>query len=1757
MPFENFVEGGRHNISQEFAIYYLDTNADDATSNQLNGTITNAIIESDCIIGSCYHFNSSEQAYILIPHNESMDEDYLTITAWVKKEHDVGQQKFLSNDYWDSGHEGSWVVYYGEGQLKAYFKIEGYSYTLTSSFNSPVDEWEHVIATANGTHLSLYSNGRLADRLEQSGRVDNNNLAVCMGAACNETAAVQDYFDGLIDEVHLSGNAMDEVEAVEFYYDYFNNTKDYSQYMKYGIVENAVFNATAGIDGWGAYEFDGVDDQVNLSIFNLTEYNTVVMWINNGSWHHLADVSGTVYVDGVVASDDLPIYSDEIDTSIGKYNATSFFQGTIDEVMIYGRALSPEQVLVLSQNRTDIIVSQELSDMDEWQGCIIPYDAEDDGEERCSSILSVQAINYIPVVTKPVFNVSTLYTFQSLGANSTYTDANNDTGNVTFYWYVEGVNVHTQIFYDISNGTVLNSVIPDQYYVKNQRINVSVRAYDGQEWSLYNWSDILVVNNSPANVDSVFVNASGIHNRTTDNIFVNYTTSDIDSDNVTGIINWYRNGTSITVLNMPFEPDSDQNATDYSSFNNQGTVYGATHNLTGGYDDLGAYEFDGVDDYIVINPDNFNNADALSVSYWFNIAGDGGSSAVTDEQVLVSKTKNDSFIGWWFVYYESEDRFRAFMRTTGGVLSLYSNATDGSTIVENQWVHVGLVWNGTTLLLYVDGVLQDSGALTGSSNFGTRNVSIGGSTEFDIATYERWLNGSVDDLLVFNRSLSPEQILALYNNRTDLIVSNETIEGENWSACVTPNDGQHNGIMNCSANFTIGPPNTPPVMSLPVFNDTNLFTYEHVEANSTYTDADLHTGDVIFIWYVDGVYIYNQTYDDITNGTVLSSILARSNYDKNQVINVSVQAFDSEDYSGLNWSNMTVNNSRPTVDSIYVTASGTQNRTTDNLTVHVTTSDRDGDDVKNITNWYVDNTSITVLNMPFEPDGDQNATDYSSFNNHGTNYGATHNLSGGYDDLGAYEFDGISSYVNVSGFNVTQYATTLMWINNGSWYHIVNVSGTIYVNGAVDNAEFPIYYDGADTLIGRYNTTDLFQGIIDEVLIYNRALSPDQVLALYNNRTDLLVSNETLPGEGWKACVTPNDGQHNGLTDCSDNFSIAPANNPPKVTTPVFNDSNLYTDEFLGTNSTYTDADGHTGVVTFYWYVDGENVFNDTHPAVTTGSVLNSSLASSYFLKHEFINVSVRAFDGEDYSTYNWSATIEVNNSRPTVDSLVLNSSLGYNRSLENLTLHIESSDADSDNIKNITDWRLDGDSIAVLNMPFEADKDQNATDYSSFNNSGTNYGATWTSDGYIGGAYEFDGVDDYIDVGEVNFTEELTYELWVKINSYGTGAKIISKRTLGTNYFHFLGLISNRIYAGVGNGTTNTWTTSTSYTPSTGEWHHVAFTYKNSDKVARIYVDGIERISDTLDNELVAFNANITIGRDSDNAISYFNGTVDEVRIFNRSLTEQQILALYNNRTDLIVSQETSSGDDWSACVTPNDGEEDGNRTCTVNLSISSNIAPEVTKPIFNVSVLGYDRDVEATTTYTDGELDSGYVEFRWYVNGDNVYNYTTPLIPSGSSPVSVFTSGNYTVGDQVKVSAQANDGNLYSSVRWSDPLIVADITDPIVELISPTTGFITNYTNVSLTCNATDFNLSMMQLYTNISGGWTLNQTEYFAIPVGNWSKAFDSGQDDDASSITIPHIDSIYMIGRGENLATGTSSHDWWVKKFNSSGYEFTQS
>ncbi len=197
-----------------------------------------------------------------------------------------------------------------------------------------------------------------------------------------------------------------------------------------------------------------------------------------------------------------------------------------------------------------------------------------------------------------------------------------------------------------------------------------------------------------------------------------------------------------------------------------------------------------------------------------------------------------------------------------------------------------------------------------------------------------------------------------------------------------------------------------------------------------------------------------------------------------------------------------------------------------------------------------------------------------------------------------------------------------------------------------------------------------------------------------------------------------------------------------------------------------------------------------------------------------------------------------------------------------------------------------------------------NAKDSSGNGNDGVEHGGVTYADGVIGKAASFDGVDDYVDT-DGNMPSDatdgyyLTYVAWIKVENCKTdkfipiiwdddwqsgGDRGISLTTMD-NQCKFSIFRKND---GFGDMYSNE-------NIKLNQWYFVAFVLNGkSNKV--IYINGKK---DNFSNIEYTFNHNgrtrIAIGSGHDGYVDHFNGLIDDVRIYNRALSEDEIKALYN----------------------------------------------------------------------------------------------------------------------------------------------------------------------------------------------------------------------------------------------------------------------
>ncbi|HIC91618.1 MAG TPA: PKD domain-containing protein, partial [Syntrophaceae bacterium] len=175
------------------------------------------------------------------------------------------------------------------------------------------------------------------------------------------------------------------------------------------------------------------------------------------------------------------------------------------------------------------------------------------------------------------------------------------------------------------------------------------------------------------------------------------------------------------------------------------------------------------------------------------------------------------------------------------------------------------------------------------------------------------------------------------------------------------------------------------------------------------------------------------------------------------------------------------------------------------------------------------------------------------------------------------------------------------------------------------------------------------------------------------------------------------------------------------------------------------------------------------------------------------------------------------------------------------------------------------------------------AIDYSGNGNHGTINGASFV-DGKFGSALKFDGVDDYVEVGDsnsLNPKDEITIETWIKLDSKSAWDKIISKPCIASTppYQQYaLTLDSEGDNFGFELTTEGTKSVVESITsPLTGIWYHVVGVYNGSEMV--IYVDGVKENTLNKTGAINSYNTDVSIGRYEHISSQTLNGVIDELR--------------------------------------------------------------------------------------------------------------------------------------------------------------------------------------------------------------------------------------------------------------------------------------
>ena len=328
-------------------------------------------------------------------------------------------------------------------------------------------------------------------------------------------------------------------------------------------------------------------------------------------------------------------------------------------------------------------------------------------------------------------------------------------------------------------------------------------------------------------------------------------------------------------------------------------------------------------------------------------------------------------------------------------------------------------------------------------------------------------------------------------------------------------------------------------------------------------------------------------------------------------------------------------------------------------------------------------------------------------------------------------------------------------------------------------------------------------------------------------------------------------------------------------------------------------------------------------------------------------------------------------------------------------------------------------------------------TDASGFANHATISGATWTPSGRFGSALSFDGINDRataVDSASLDLTTAMTLQAWVYPTTAAGVRDVLIKEGSNVDIYNlYASNWAGRPEANVYVGGVNRTAEGTALPVNT--WTHLAGVYDGTTLM--LYVNGVQAASLGVSGSLAASTGALSIGGNSIWG-EHFAGRIDEVRVYNRALTQAEIQADMN-------SSVASGGVDLLAprviSVSP--------RNASTNVATNSNITVTFSEPMdpgsINASTLEL-RDpggvlVPAAVSYS---ATTGVATLNPDGNIQNISNaYYTASVKGGAGGV------------------RDSAGNpLASDVNWSfttgtpgfqDTAVISGLVEPTTVRFSP----------------------------------------------------------------------------------------------------------
>ena len=207
----------------------------------------------------------------------------------------------------------------------------------------------------------------------------------------------------------------------------------------------------------------------------------------------------------------------------------------------------------------------------------------------------------------------------------------------------------------------------------------------------------------------------------------------------------------------------------------------------------------------------------------------------------------------------------------------------------------------------------------------------------------------------------------------------------------------------------------------------------------------------------------------------------------------------------------------------------------------------------------------------------------------------------------------------------------------------------------------------------------------------------------------------------------------------------------------------------------------------------------------------------------------------------------------------------------------------------------------------FDEGMGQVAVDWSGQGNHGALQGDPQWAPGQVGDALEFDGSDDFVDCGAneiFNIDTNITVMSWIKVQQFDKNWQAIVTKGDNSWRLHRSNNTDNIAWGTSGLDPTDI---TGSINVNDGEWHHVAGVYDGTQKI--LYIDGNIDISANTTGSIDGSTYHVNIGENAQQTGRNWTGLIDDVRVYSRALTMDQIKETMRGELDLAWDPSPGNG--------------------------------------------------------------------------------------------------------------------------------------------------------------------------------------------------------------------------------------------------------